>query len=84
MIIDWTNAGSGQGSFDAAMTYVLISAFEASGVKDRVGQRVITSAFTRSRGRKELQGFLREACVYRLSDPNLTTGETAAVERMLK
>ena len=84
VIIDWTNAGSGQGSFDAAMTYVLISAFEASGVKDRVGQRVIASAFTRSRGRKELQGFLREACVYRLSDPNLTTGETAAVERMLK
>ena len=83
VIIDWTNAGSGQGSFDAAMTYVLMSAFEASGIKDRVGQRVITSAFTRSRGRKELQGFLREACVYRLSDPNLTTGERAAVERML-
>jgi len=84
VIIDWTNAGSGEGSFDAAVSFVLMSTFEPSGIQGRIGQQVFTRVFARSRGRKELEGSLRDACAYRLLDQNLTAGERAAVERLLK
>lgn len=82
-IIDWTNASSGDGSFDAAVSFVLISTFDVSGLRDQLGQRAFTSAFARSRGRKPLRGSLRDACVYRLSNKNLTPGERASVEELL-
>jgi len=83
MIIDWTNAGRGEAWFDAALSFVLMSTFEVSGVRDRIGQRIFTAAFARARGRKELKRSIADACTYRLSDKNITAEERAAVQTLL-
>ena len=83
VVIDWTNVASGDGSFDAAMTFVLMSTFETSGVRDRVGQRVLVESFRSWRGRREVGRSLGPAAEYRLADENVTPGEAGAVRRIL-
>ena len=52
VIIDWTNASRGAAAFDAGYTYVLMSTFEVSGLRDRVAQQVLVRTFAAYRGRR--------------------------------
>ncbi len=82
VVIDFTNAGRGSAAFDAAMSYVLMSAFETSGLIDRIGQRLLVSAFRRARGRSLVDRGLDDACRVRLADVHTTDGERIRVERL--
>ncbi|MEZ5381576.1 MAG: phosphotransferase [Microthrixaceae bacterium] len=81
-IIDWTNVVRGHRSFDAAMSFVLMSGFEVSGAKDRAGRRLMVEIFAASRGRSAIRSVLSEAIDYRLADPNTTPGERSALLRI--
>jgi aminoglycoside phosphotransferase (APT) family kinase protein len=79
VVIDWTNAGSGDGGFDAAYTYVLMATFEVESWIDRIGQQVITRAFRQARGRRAVAQHLVAACDLRLVDDGVTAGEAVRV-----
>ncbi len=83
VVIDWTNASRGHSSFDAAMTYVLVSTFDPSDRVARLGQRAFVEGFAISRGRRSIRAALDEAARYRLLDPNITDGERASLQRIL-
>jgi aminoglycoside phosphotransferase (APT) family kinase protein len=83
VVIDFTNATRGPATFDAAISYVLMSTFETSGAIDRLGQRLLVAAFRRSRGRKVVDAGLAAACRFRLADVNVTIGERERVGRLL-
>ena len=82
-IIDWTNAGRGDPSFDAAMTYVLMATYEPSGWIERVGRRLIVAVFVRERGRSVVRAAMPDAVRHRLTDRNVTAGERRNLERLL-
>lgn len=82
VVIDFTNAGRGSAAFDAAMSYVLMSTFETSGLIDRIGQRLLVRAFRRVRGAALVDAGLDDACNFRLSDLNVTDGERRRVEHL--
>ena len=84
VIIDWTNTSRAPEPFDAAMTFVLMSTFETAGVRDRIGQRLAVRTFSRSRGRSLVRDSLADACAYRLRDANVTAGERARVQQLLR
>lgn len=83
VIIDWTNASRGDPAFDAAMTYVLMATFEATGWVERIGRRVIVATFEWARGRSLVRRGLPAAVRYRLGDRNVTPGERVNLERLL-
>ncbi len=83
VVIDWTNASRGEASFDAAMTYVLGSTFEAGDLVERIGRRAFVSSFSWFRGRRAVRRALHQATRYRLADPNVTVGERASLEELL-
>lgn len=82
VVIDWTNCGRGDPSFDAAYSYLLMRTFEATSPLDRFGRRLITGAFRRARGRTAVDHHLVAACDRRLADPNTTPGEAELVRRL--
>lgn len=82
VVIDFTNAGRGTAAFDAAISFVLMSTFETSGVVDRIGQRLLVQAFRRARGADLIDEGLADACAYRLADSNVTDGERRRVEEL--
>lgn len=82
-IIDWTNGGRGDPSFDAAMTYVLMASYEPSGLLERIGRRLMVTAFVRERGRAVVEAGLVHALRHRLADRNTTPGERRNLERLL-
>lgn len=83
VVIDWTNARRGEADFDVALSYLLMACFEASGVIERVGQRVVASLFRRLHGRRRIDGRLGDAARFRLDDANVTDGERAAVAALV-
>jgi aminoglycoside phosphotransferase (APT) family kinase protein len=83
VVIDFTNATRGPATFDAAMSYLLMSTFETSGAIDRLAQRLLVAAFRRSRGREIVDAGLVAACRFRLADVNVTIGERERVGRLL-
>jgi tRNA A-37 threonylcarbamoyl transferase component Bud32 len=82
VVIDFTNAGRSSAAFDAAISYVLMSTFETSGLIDRVGQQLLVRAFRRARGAALIDAGLDAACDSRLADANVTEGERRRVERL--
>lgn len=82
VIIDWTNAGRGAASLDAAMTYLLVSTFEVEGAVERIAQRAFGGTFALFRGRRTVAAGIADAAEIRLADPNTTPGERDAVERL--
>lgn len=83
VVIDWTNARRGDGDFDAALSYVLMTAYEARGVKEIAAQHLVTRMFRRLRGARAIRRRLAEAASFRLQDANLTAVERVAVSRIL-
>jgi tRNA A-37 threonylcarbamoyl transferase component Bud32 len=83
VVIDWSNAARGDGSFDAAMTDVLMTSVELASVRERVGRRVVVEAFRSARGRSVVRRSLRDAATFRLTDPNTTAGERSRLHRLL-
>lgn len=83
VVIDWTNASSGEPAFDAAMTCVLGSTFETSDRVERLGRRLFVSCFTLSRGRGTVRSAIPAATNYRLLDPNITDEERRSLTKML-
>jgi hypothetical protein len=83
VVIDFTNATRGPATFDAAMSFVLMSTFGTTGVIDRLGQRLLVAAFRRGRGRHVVDAGLVDACRFRLADRNVTAGERERVQRLL-
>ncbi len=83
VIIDWTNGSRGDPAFDAAMTYVLMVSYEATGWTERIGRRLMVSVFVWSRGRSLVARALPEALRHRLADRNVTPGERQNLERLL-
>ena len=84
VLIDWTNAARGEADFDAAYSDVLMSTFEVAGWKDRLGRRLLLAAFRGRRGRRQIERHRRAACARRLADANVTPGERAALQRLLR
>ena len=84
VIIDWTNAARGEADFDSAYSDVLMSTFEVSGWLDRLGRAVFLATFRARRGRARVTRYRREACRRRLADANVTPGERAALQRLLR
>ena len=82
VIIDWTNASRGAASFDAGYSFALMTGFETTGLRDRIGQKVLITAFAWFRGRAEVRRDLVAACDRRLADHNTTAGERAVTERL--
>ena len=77
-----SNAVRGPAAFDSAMTYVLMSTFETSGVIDRVGQRLLVGAFRRARNRDLVDAGLDDAGRVRLVDDHVTASERIRIERL--
>lgn len=93
VIIDWTNAAGGPPGFDAALSFVEMSAFDVDELEadagpgpdvSRIGQRIFTSMFRRARGSELIDAFLVAACDHRLADPGTTPGERVAVAELRK
>lgn len=82
VVIDWTNVSSGDADFDAANSYVTMAAFEAVGLKQRAGRRILVGAFVARRGRSSVHRLIPEACTRRLTDPNMTPVERVALDRI--
>lgn len=82
VVIDFTNAVRGPAAFDSAMTYVLMSTFETSGVIDRIGQRLLVRAFRRARDWDLVDAGLDDACRVRLVDDHVTASERIRIERL--
>ncbi|MEL6893142.1 MAG: phosphotransferase [Actinomycetota bacterium] len=82
MVIDWTNAAAGPAGFDAALTYVEGSAYQADTPRDRIGQRIFVEAFRRSRGKRLLDPYIVAACDHRLADPGTEPDERVAVAEL--
>ncbi len=83
VVIDFTNAMRGPAAFDAALSYVLMSTFEAASPVDRIGQRLLVGAFRRARGPDVVDAGLADACRFRLADANVTTSERERVRGLL-
>lgn len=83
VVIDWTNAGRGNGGFDAALSFVVMGSFEVEGMLDRAGLRTFVTAFELARGRALVRPWIADACRHRLRDPNVTAGERRHLETRL-
>lgn len=83
-IIDWTNGGRSEPGFDAAMTYVLIAGFEARGLKERVGRRILVESFVAARGRRLARSHLSTAIESRVADPHATDAERETLTRLAR
>ena len=84
VLIDWTNAARGDADFDSAYSDVLMSTFEVDGWRDRLGRAVLLAVFRARRGRARVARYRREAVRRRLADANVTPGERAALQRLLR
>ncbi|MDX2380502.1 MAG: phosphotransferase [Acidimicrobiia bacterium] len=93
VIIDWTNAAGGPPGFDAAISFVEMSAFDVADVEGEAGpgpdvgklaQRFFTSTFRRARGGELIDAFLVAACDHRLADSGTTPGERVAIAELRK
>ncbi len=79
-VIDWTNASRGPAGFDAAVSHVIMSTFEADSMRNRIAKQVMVRTFARSSGSEAIRRWTPAACDHRLADPNMTPGERTALQ----
>jgi len=84
VVIDWANAAAGPPGFDAAMSYVVMSAYAVDNSRDRVAKQLFVGLFRRARGRATIDPYLGAACDHRLADRNITPDERVAVGELRK
>lgn len=73
VLIDWTNAGSGDPAMDVALTWLIMET--SAGVPGRMLARL----FRRRAGDEPIRHGLEAARAYRLADPNVTDAERERV-----
>ena len=78
VVIDWTNARSGEAALDVALTWVIL--VTSGGVPGRIFLRSFLPQFDRAEVRRALPA----AAAHRLEDPNVTDRERRAVRQMLE
>lgn len=79
VVIDWTTARRGEGTFDVVLTWVI--AATSTGVGS-LGTRFVRH-FLAHFERDELRRVLRSAAEYRLADANVTAAERRAIRRLV-
>ena len=79
VVIDWTNARSGEPSLDVALTWVIL---ETSG--DGALARAFVARFLAHFDRVEVVDALPAAAEYRLADVNVRDDERAKVKRLVE
>jgi tRNA A-37 threonylcarbamoyl transferase component Bud32 len=84
VVIDWTNFAQGSPALDAGMTAVLIGAFEAQHVHERIGRRLFSSTFSMFRGHSIVRAGILEAAELRVKDPNVTDQEQRAIAEIIR
>lgn len=87
-VIDWSNAGRGDGNADVALTFVLMM----SGNPDegalqklaaRFGRGLFVKPFLARFVRKDVMAHLDAAAAYKLADPNMSEAEQAAIRKLV-
>lgn len=76
VLIDWTNARSGDPALDVALTWLILA------TSGGLGGRLLAMAFRSRVGRDIIRAGLAEARTFRLADPNVTDAERARVLRI--
>ena len=77
VVIDWTNARSGDPAVDVALTWLIA---RTSG---GLGGRLFSHPFLACFDRADIERALPEAAAFRLADPNVRAEERAAVRALL-
>lgn len=87
VVIDWTNAASGDPSTDVAMTWALVAAgsvpsrrVEAAVIG--LGRKVLLHAFLEPFDRQALAAALGPVVAWKCTDPNMTPGEVARMRAL--
>ena len=83
VVIDWTNATRGKGSFDAAMSSVLMSTAELTETHEKLAVKAFVFAFELFRGRRITKRSVQAAAINRLTDRNVTDLERIRLQRVL-
>lgn len=86
VVIDWTNAASGEGSQDVALTWVLLRTAPlppSNGLRWPLvaARRLFLASFLRASGRAAARRHLGFAIAYRMREPTLVADETVSLER---
>lgn len=84
VVIDWTNATRGEGSFDAATSSVLMSTAELTATGEKLAVRLFVFAFELFRGRRRTRRSIRAAAAHRLTDRNITELERSRLQRLVR
>jgi aminoglycoside phosphotransferase (APT) family kinase protein len=79
VVIDWTNARSGEPVFDVALTWVICATSTGLGELGRSFARHFVALFDRG----ELRSVLRQASEYRLDDRNVLEDERQAIRELV-
>jgi aminoglycoside phosphotransferase (APT) family kinase protein len=87
VVIDWTNAGRGDGNTDAAMTWLLLMSGEPDEgplvkLMARMGRSVFAKAFLSRFVRKDVMARLDAVVAYKLVDQNMSEAEQRTMRRL--
>lgn len=89
VVIDWPNAARGDGHADVALTWLLLAS-GANPAKRLVAmvsepfRARLVRAFLTPFDREALRGFLPDVAAWKMTDPNMTEGELAAMRALLQ
>ena len=86
VVIDWTNACTGNPDVDVTLAWLLMSAGEIPGGRLRarvlgLGRSLLTNRFLAHFDRDALAEHLRDVATWKATDPNITPAEIAAIGR---
>jgi aminoglycoside phosphotransferase (APT) family kinase protein len=84
VVIDWTNAASGDPAVDVAVTWVLIASGEVAAGRAKaamlgIGRKLLLDAFLKPFADEALRANLAEVVDWKCMDPNMSSIE---IERM--
>ena len=88
VVIDWSNAGRGDGNADVALTFVLLMSGNpdegaAQKVAARFGRGLFVKPFLARFVRKDVMAHLDDAAAYKLADPNMSEVEQQAIRDLV-
>jgi len=88
VVIDWSNAGRGNGDADVALTYLMLMALnpdEGALIKlmARFGRVLFARPFLARFVRKNVMAHLDVVAAYKLADPNMSEAEQQAIRHLV-